>query len=144
MVVPPTAPWVATFGLELLRNRSAAPVVIDEVSLRKAAHLSIGSALVMPLALGDDRDVTVGAGYGFPPSWVAKIPDWHLRKPAVTAKLDNSVTYNLVLELKAGSTGGRAAGVDVHYHQGTSHYLYSGALGVVVARSCSAADLGVG
>lgn len=114
---------VLTYGVEWLRNPGAATAVIDQMTLAQPEGLRVVAAWVVPTT-----GLVYGAQVGYPPS---KMPlpgwQWAKRETADGAAVphtpgNNRVNLVLVLGLNSGVTSGQAAGIDIWYHVGSSHY----------------------
>jgi hypothetical protein len=114
---------VMTYGVEWVRNPGAAMAVIDQMTLAKPEGMRAVASWVVPTS-----GLLYGAQDGYPPSQMP-LPGWQWarREPAGGAKVphtlgNNKVNLLLVLGLNSGATGGQAAGIDIWYHVGSSHY----------------------
>ncbi len=116
-----------TDGLEAVQNHANAMAVIDKVALREPKGLLLDRAWVVP------TDASLyGSGYGYPPQFHRwKVPRWHWGKRMLAAgagvpPLSSGKYFRMnilvVVRLAPGFTRGRAAGVDMWYHVGDSHY----------------------
>jgi hypothetical protein len=115
---------VVTYGLEWVRNPGTATAVIDQMTLAKPEGLQAVAAWVVPTS-----GLLYGAQLGYPPS---KMPlpgwQWARRELANGAKVPHTlgkhsrVNLVLVLGLNSGVAHGQAAGIDIWYHVGGSHY----------------------
>ncbi len=115
---------VVTYGRERVRNPGTATGVIDQMTLEKPDGLQVVAAWVVPTS-----GLLYGAQIGYPPS---KMPrpgwQWARREQANGAKVPhtpgkhNRVNLVVVLSLSSGVTNGQAAGIDIWYHVGGSHY----------------------
>jgi hypothetical protein len=114
---------VRTYGDEWLRNPGTATAVIDQMTLAKPEGMRVVAAWVVPTS-----GLLYGDQVGYPPGpmplsgW-----QWAKREPADGAKVphtpgNNRVNLVLVLGLNSGITSGQAAGIDIWYHVGSSHY----------------------
>jgi hypothetical protein len=125
---------VVTYGVEWVRNPGTATAVIDQMALARPEGLRVVAAWVVPTS-----GLLYGAQVGYPPS---KMPmpgwQWGNREPADGARVPHTpgnldrVNLVLVLGLKSGLTRGQAAGIDILYHAGSSHYHLRTAMRVVV------------
>jgi hypothetical protein len=122
-------------GGELLRNRGASDVVIDQVDLREAHGLSLVDSLVVP-ANGN----LVGYLTSWPPNGDAVHQpgvQWAARRPAKGATIPRQagdVVNNLVTGIRVtGGSGSSMTGIDVRYHTVSGdHYWARTSIGLVV------------
>lgn len=115
---------VMTYGVEWVRNPGTATAVIDQMTLAKPEGLRVVAAWVVPTS-----GLLYGAQDGYPPG---KMPlpgwQWAKREPASGAKVPHTPGQQdrenlvLVFGLNRGVTSGQAAGIDIRYHVGSSHY----------------------
>ena len=125
---------VVTYGLEWVRNPGTATAVIDHMTLGNPEGLRVVAAWVVPTS-----GLLYGAQVGYPPGTMP-LPGWQWakREAANGAKVPhtpgelNRVNLVFVLGLKSGVTRGQAAGIDILYHAGSSHYHLRTAMRVVV------------
>lgn len=125
-----------TFGGDELHNYGSKAVVIDKVTLSKARGLRVVEAVIVPTSTS-----LIGYGTGYPPDPGARSQpgvDWDHRRKAAGATLspqsEKSMNVNnLVLHLQVtDTTGVGMAGVLVHYHVGSSDYVWHNVLGLTV------------
>ena len=115
---------VVTYGLEWVRNPGTATAVIDQMTLAKPEGLRLVAAWVVPTS-----GPLYGAQVGYPPSKMP-LPGWQWAKRELpygaevphTQGKHNRENLVLVLGLISGVTNGQAAGIDIWYHVGSSHY----------------------
>jgi len=114
---------VVTYGVEWVQNPGTAMAVIDRMTLGKPQGLRLVAAWLVPTS-----GLLYGAQYGYPPS---KMPlpgwQWASREPADGATVPHTAGNDrmnlvLVLGLNPGVKSGQAAGIDISYHIGSSHY----------------------
>jgi len=125
---------VVTYGVEWVRNPGTATAVIDHVTLAEADDLRLVAAWVVPTT-----GLVYGAQLGYPPS---KMPlpgwQWAKREPADGAKVPHTpgkyyrLNLVVVVGLQSGVFSGQAAGIDIWYHVGSSHYRLRTAQRLVV------------
>ncbi len=125
---------VMTYGVEWVRNPGTATAVIDQTTLAKPEGLRLVAAWVVPTS-----GLLYGAQVGYPPSQMP-LPGWQWakRQPADGANVPHTLGKHnrenllLVFGLKPGVTSGQAAGIDIWYHVGGSHYQLRTAQRLVV------------
>jgi hypothetical protein len=122
-----------TFGAELLRNSSHATISIDRVELASARHLIIIGAYLVPGNAG------VGTAHGFPPpSSEVREPYWRERGTAPGYRVPPGRWINVVVGLDRTATVGSTAGIEVAYHEGSTHYLLKTNFKVILRGNCLA------
>jgi DnaJ domain len=115
---------VMTYGVEWVRNPGTVTAVIDQMTLAKPEGMRVVAAWVVPTS-----GLLYGVQDGYPPSKM-RLPGWQWakRQPANGAHVPHTPgTHNrenlvLVFSLRPGITSGQAAGIDIFYHVGSSHY----------------------
>jgi len=140
--VPLAGAKVVTDGLESFQNHATATAVIDKVALRRPKGLLLDRAWVVPTG-----GQLYGAAHGYPPQHYFKVVGWHWdrRMLAAGAKIPPLSTGHyrwmnilVVVRPAPGVKRGRAAGVDMWYHVGDSHYYLRFLTAIAADRvSCS-------
>jgi hypothetical protein len=124
---------VVTYGAEWVRNPGTAAAVVDQMTLGRPQGLRLVAAWLVPTT-----GLLYGVQYGDPPS---KMPlpgwQWASREPADGATVPHSAGSDrmnlvVVLGLDPGAKSGQAAGIDISYHVGSSHYLLATAKRLVL------------
>jgi hypothetical protein len=123
---------IATFGWPNVRNTTHTVAVIDKVALVSPHHLQLITTWAVPIT----GTSLYGAVPGFPPG-TTNVPgfQWGDRHTAVgaTVRYTSKITEvtNLLFVIRVLGQRGYTTGVDVWYHVGTQHYLYSTPFGLI-------------
>ena len=118
---------VVTDGMESFENHANTLAVVDKVALRNPKGLRLDRAWIVPT----DAQL-YGAAYGYPPQFHRfKVVRWHwdqrmladgARVPPLSSGKYFRMNILVVVRLAPGFARGRAAGIDMWYHVGDSHY----------------------